>query len=446
MCKILLSTVAALAIGSVLAHPTAAQTLPSGMPATPSNTAAVPPPAQGPALSQAQLEQLVAPIALYPDPLLAQILMASTYPLEIVEAARWIVVHQHLVDGALTNALQGLNWDPSIKALAAFPHELQTMSTELQWSEALGNAFLAQQADVMAAVQDLRHKALAAGNLKQTGECRCVIQVSGEIISILPAQPQEVCVPVYRPRVYGTWAYPQYPPEYFFPPPVGFVFAPSLWIAFPPPIIVASFGPFWGWSWFDWGHRDIIVDRDRFALAAGGVGAVAFAGSVWAHNAAHRGGVAYADPRSAARFNSGRVSALNASAAHGAASWHGGASASARTGGAGHGAAAVSHGGSTFHGSAAFHGGAGGHGGHVEYGGSIAHSGHGGAHGGGHGGGHGTAGYGSTMGHGGGAPHGGGGFHGGGGHFAMGPMGGGGYGGGPHGGGGGGHGGGGHGK
>ena len=153
------------------------------------NAAPVPPPSPGAApasalLTQAQLAQLVAPIALYPDPLLAQILMASTYPLEVVEAARWVNVNGNraLKGDALTAAMQAQNWDPSVKALVPFPRVLQIMSDQLQWTQALGNAFLAQQADVMAAVQSLRQEAMAAGNLRQTPQCRCMIHSSaGEI-------------------------------------------------------------------------------------------------------------------------------------------------------------------------------------------------------------------------------------------------------------------------
>jgi hypothetical protein len=160
------------------------------------------------------------------------------------------------------------------------------MSNQLQWTEEIGNAFLAQQADVMIAVQRLRHEAMVAGNLKQTPQCRCVIQTTGETISILPDEPQAVCVPVYSPVVYGAWPYPAYPP-YYFPTPVGFAYSPGFWIGFEPPIELAVFGPLWGWGWFDWGHHDITVDPGRYVLASGG--RAAFSGNVWVHNAAHRG-------------------------------------------------------------------------------------------------------------------------------------------------------------
>ena len=308
-----------------------------GISVTPApNATAVPPLAAAPVppaqlLTQAQLDQLVAPIALYSDPLLAQILMASTYPLEVVEAARWVSSpgNRGLTGEVMTNALQAQNWDPSVKALVPFPRVLENMSNQLQWTEELGNAFLAQQPDVMAAVQSMRQAAMIAGNLKETPQCRCLVHVSGTTISILPAERQVVCVPVYSPAVYGRWPYPAYPP-YSFPLPVGFAYPPGLWIGFGPPIALAVFGPVWGWGWVDWGHHYIAVDPGRYALASGG--RPAFSGSVWEHNPAHRGGVAYADPATSARFNAARVSALTTAARSRA----GNAAPATRFGGTGH--------------------------------------------------------------------------------------------------------------
>jgi hypothetical protein len=301
--------------------------------------------------------------------------MASTYRLEVVEAARWVSAPQNqtIKGEALTNALQAQNWDPSVKALVPFPWVLENMSNQLQWTEELGNAFLAQQADVMAAVQRLRHEAMAAGNLKQTPQCRCVVQVSGDTISILPAEPQVVCVPVYRPAVYGPWPYPAYPPDYF-PTPVGFAYEPGFWIGFEPPIELAFFGPLWGWGRVDWGHYDIAFDPGHYGLVSG---RAAFTGGVWVHDPAHRGGVSYADPVTKARFNPARISALTAATHFGAArdeavlrlgGAHSGAARSdPALGGTGrfgaaaaavHGGAAIFHGEAAFHGAPAFHGGA----------------------------------------------------------------------------------------
>jgi hypothetical protein len=312
--------------------------LPIVMPSTPPVAAtpgATPPPpaaptttSPGPLLSEAQLDQLVAPIALYPDPLLAQILMASTYPLEVVEAARWVGLpaNRGLSGEALMNALAAQSWDPSVKALVAFPPVLENMSNELQWTQDLGNAFLAEPAGVMAAVQTLRHQALAAGTLKTTPQCECVVQVSGSTISILPAEPQDVRVPVYSPVVYGEWPYPAYPPDDFAAP-VGFDYLPGFWIGFEPPVDLAFFGPYWGWCWIDWGQRNIAVGPRRYALALGG--RAGFAGRVWVHNPAHRGGVRYADAATRARFEAARVAALTTAARSGAIS---GGSAAARSG------------------------------------------------------------------------------------------------------------------
>ena len=203
----------------------------------------------------------------------------------------------------------------------------------------------------MAAVQSLRHEAMAAGNLKQTPQCRCVIQTSGATISILPAEPQVVCVPVYAPAVYGAWAYPAYPP-YSFPVPAGFVYEPGFWIGFGPPIALASLGPFWGWGWVDWGRHDIAVDPARYALASGG--RAAFSGSTWVHDAVHRGGVAYADPGTRARFDAARVSALTTAARSGVG--RGATTAAARFGSAG--SDAVRRGAGRFGASATIRGGA----------------------------------------------------------------------------------------
>ena len=230
----------------------------------PQSSAAPPPAAPAPAdqkLSEGQLDQLVAPVSLYPDPVLSQVLMASTYPLEVVEADRWVrdPAHKALTGQALTDALKAQNWDPSVMALVPFPRVLAVMAAQLRWTEQLGNAFLAQEADVMATVQRLRHAAMAAGNLKATPECRCVIRTSGAIITILPAEPEVVSVPVYDPTVvYGAWPYSDYPPDVF-PVPVGFAYPPGYWIGFEPPIELAVFGPLWGWGSFDWGGGRVLA-------------------------------------------------------------------------------------------------------------------------------------------------------------------------------------------
>ena len=171
--------------------------------------------------SQAQLEALVAPIALYPDPLVSQILMASTYPLEVSEAANWLRNNSNLKDDALNNALQQQNWDASVKSLVSFPPVLEMMGSQLTWTQNLGNAVLAQQSDTMSAIQSLRAKAKKTGALQSNSQQTVTTQGSGssESIVIQPANPQVVYVPTYDPPVvYGGWPYPAYPPVAYYPP------------------------------------------------------------------------------------------------------------------------------------------------------------------------------------------------------------------------------------
>jgi hypothetical protein len=295
----------------------AAQPAISQAPALPVLTvaAAAPTKPQEPAvqpLSQAQLDRLLAPIALYPDPLLTQVLTASTYPLEIVKADHWVRQpgNKALTGDALNNALKGQDWDPSVMSLIPFPRLLALMSDQLEWTDQLGNAFLAQQTDVMNAVQRLRHEAMAAGNLQATPQCHCVILTTGETISILPLDKEVVCIPAYNPTVaYGRWPEPAYPPVVF-PYPPGFVAEPGFAIGFYPPVELAVFGPLWGWGWFDWGHHAVVVDSARFGAI--GIGHAAFVGGIWVHNPAHRGGVGYRDPSATAHFGAARVAALMA--------------------------------------------------------------------------------------------------------------------------------------
>src|SRR5215813_4912411 len=169
--------------------------------------------AQAPTFKPEEIQQLVAPIALYPDSLLAQVLMASTYPLEVVEAARFQKANPSLKDKALDDALQKQTWDPSVKSLVSFPEVLTMMNEKLDWTRRLGDAFLAQQSDVMDAAQ-------AQGNLQSNEQQKVIVQQppadapagSPPVIVIQPANPQVVYVPTYNPTVvYGSWPYPSYP-------------------------------------------------------------------------------------------------------------------------------------------------------------------------------------------------------------------------------------------
>ena len=180
-------------------------------------------------LSQAQLSALVAPIALYPDPLVSQVLMASTYPLEVAEAYNWQKSNSRLSGSALNQALQQQNWDASVKSLVSFPPVLGMMGSQLSWTQELGNTVLAQQSDVMSAIQTLRAKARASGALQSNSQQTVSTQGSGasESIIIQPANPQVVYVPSYNPAVvYGGWPYPAYPPYTYYPP--GYVAGTAL--------------------------------------------------------------------------------------------------------------------------------------------------------------------------------------------------------------------------
>src|SRR6267378_7569854 len=228
-----------------------------------------------------ELEQILAPIALYPDSLVSQILMASTYPLEVVQANRFAKQNTSLKGDALTKALESQSWDPSVKSLVNFPQVLTMMSEKLDWTQKLGDAFLAQQKPVMDTIQSLRAKAQAAGNLKTTQEQKIIVEE--KIIRIEPASPQVIYVPAYNPTVvYGAWPYPAYPPYYYYPP--GYVAARSaFWFAGG-----VALGAAWGYAWgntnwrggsVNYNYNQNIninnnIDRNRYAQQrpAGGQG------------------------------------------------------------------------------------------------------------------------------------------------------------------------------
>jgi hypothetical protein len=256
-----------------------------------------------------ELEQILAPIALYPDSLLTQIMMASTYPLEIVQADRWAKQNKDMKGDTLAKTLEAQPWDPSVKSLVNFPQVLAMMSEKLDWTQKLGDAFLAQQKDVMATVQKLRAKAQASGNLKTTKEQ--VIKVEKEIIIIEPASPQVIYVPAYNPTVvYGVWAYPAYPPYPVYPP--GYV-ATAAAFSF---VAGAAVGAAWGYAWgnANWHGGDVNVnvnqntninnniDRSKYqnkvTTGQGGQGQ-------WQHNPESRKGVAYKDQGTAQKYNKG---------------------------------------------------------------------------------------------------------------------------------------------
>lgn len=239
-------------------------------------------------LDAGQLDQLVAPVALYPDPLLAQVLMASTYPLEVVQADRFAKANKALQGDKLSDALSKQDWDASVKELVSTPTVLAMMNDKLDWTEALGDAVLAQQADVMDAIQRLRAKAQANGKLETTKQQKVTVTQEADqpVIVIEPASPEVVYVPYYDPAVvYGAWSYPAYPP-YYFPPPPGYIVGGA---------IVSGLA--WGaafaigheiWDDFDWRHGNINVDIDRNVNID-----VDRNFSKWEHNSYHRRGVNY---------------------------------------------------------------------------------------------------------------------------------------------------------
>jgi hypothetical protein len=261
-----------------------------------------------PPRTSAQLEQLVAPIALYPDALLSQILMASTYPLEVVAAARWVQANPGVSGKALEDAMQKQSWDPSVKALTAVPQTLQMMNDKLDWTHDLGDAFLAQQADVLQAVQRLRQRADDAGNLKTTEQQKVIKTARAEAAppsagapspasqsSVAPANiytiesvnPDEYNVPVYDPGVvYGAWPYPEYAPFYWYPP--GWVgrgvFAFGAGVAVGAAI----------WGGIDWWRNRVDINVNRY----NSFNRANIVNRNWTHNPAHRGAVPYRDAMS----------------------------------------------------------------------------------------------------------------------------------------------------
>ncbi len=227
-----------------------------------------PPPAAAAAqqsLKPAELDQLVAPIALYPDALLSQVLMASTYPLEVVQAERWASANKDLKGDALKAAVDKQDWDDSIKSLMATPSVLEMMSTKLDWTQKLGDAVIAQQTDVMDAIQRLRGKAQANNKLKSTKQQNVTVtQEQGrQVIAIAPTDPDTVYVPYYDPAVvYGDWPYPDYPP-YYWPAP-GYIAAGIIGtgIAFGAAYALGRWasGGYWRGD-VDWGNNNITINR-----------------------------------------------------------------------------------------------------------------------------------------------------------------------------------------
>src|SRR5262249_31724795 len=312
----------------------------------PPPTAAAPPQDSAPVFTPEQLEQLTAPIALYPDALLAQILMASTYPLEVAQAARFVKDNPKLTGDQLNEKLKDQTWDDSVKSLCSFPQVLELMDQKLDWVQKLGDAVLAQQKDVLDSVQRLRARAQKEGNLKSTAEQKVTVDVvtpppappapSGQppqtvvvqqqpaqVITIEPTNPQVIYVPSYNPTVaYGAWPYPAYPPYYPYPP--GYAFGAAA-LSFGVGMAVGA--AVWGNA--NWGGGEVDVDVNKNANFSRNVNKSDVAAkrtervqqrqqsgqgrqqggqgnrSQWQHNPESRKGVQYHDQASQQRYNRG---------------------------------------------------------------------------------------------------------------------------------------------
>ena len=254
-----------------------------------------------------QLDSLVAPIALYPDPLLAQTLAASTYPLEIIQLQQWMAKNKELKDKALADAVAKQPWDPSVQALAAYPDLVKRLADDIQWTTELGNAFLAQQSDVMEACQRMRKKAKDKGSLTTTEQQVVETKVveKKEVIIIESANPEVIYVPTYNPTyVYPPPVYP-YPPVYYPPYTPGAAF-----FTFSMGVMI---GAAWGGAWghCGWGHNDVNINinnnfnrntniqgGNRTNINSGNKGS----GNSWSHNSSHRGGAPYADKATASKY------------------------------------------------------------------------------------------------------------------------------------------------
>lgn len=217
------------------------------------------------AYTQQQLDQMLAPVALYPDSLLAQVLMAATYPLEVVQAQRFVEARPGLQGDGLARAVAPMPWDPSVKSLVQFPAVLAMMNDRLDWMQQLGQAFLSQQGNVMDTVQNLRERARIAGTLESSPQQRVMVE-DDDVIVIEPVNPQVVYVPYYNPVVvYGSWWWPSAPPVYWTPPPryrppsyqPGFTASISFGVG------IGVMSAVYGDARPDWHHRQVMVSQTR---------------------------------------------------------------------------------------------------------------------------------------------------------------------------------------
>lgn len=255
--------------------------------------------------SEAKLDSLLAPIALYPDTVLSHVLIASTYPLEVVEADRWARNNSRYKGDDAVNAVDNRNWDPSVKALVAFPDILRRMSEDLDWTQQLGDAFLADEERVMDSIQTLRNRAYASGNLDKVEHVRVIREE--KTIVIEPSVERVVYVPAYDTRVvYGNWWWQDYPPVYWTYP-GSYVFVNGFYWGHR-----VHIGPRFYFSGCHWNQRRVYVidhhhrPNHRFYDSRSVVRHVN--ATRWSHNPVHRRGVAYYDNNTRQRFNSPRES------------------------------------------------------------------------------------------------------------------------------------------
>ncbi|MEE8340000.1 MAG: DUF3300 domain-containing protein [Xanthomonadales bacterium] len=265
--------------------------------------------------SEAELDQMMAPIALYPDSLLAQILMAATYPADVSEAVKWSKDHSDQKGDAAVDAVQDKSWDPSVMSLVAFPQVLTMMGEQPDWVQNMGDAFLDDSEAVMDTVQKLRLKAQDAGNLATTEQQTVTVQEPSStetIIIIEPANPQIIYVPSYNPTViYGTWWWPHYTPWYYHPYGYGFGSAVMRGIGFG--IGIGITNALWGGCHWGRGRGSVNINVNRYnnininrnRIDAGGKN------SNWKHNSNNRGGVPYKGEKSRKQFDNKRGGANN---------------------------------------------------------------------------------------------------------------------------------------
>lgn len=258
--------------------------------------------------SKEQIDQMMAPIALYPDSLLSQVLMAATYPADVADAAKWSKANPKQSGDAAVKAVQDQTWDPSVQSLVAFPQVIQMMGDQPDWVQNLGDAFLASSKDVLDSAQRLRAKAQQTGNLKTTEQQTVTVeqepQTQQTVIKIEPTNPQTVYVPAYNPTVvYGAWPYPAYPP-YYYPPYAGWYPGAALATGIAFGVGVAAVGALWGGC--NWGGGDVNINTSRYN-SINTNRQISANQTKFQHNAANRRGVPYRDQGSQQRFGNNRA-------------------------------------------------------------------------------------------------------------------------------------------